>query len=108
MEPTAPDETQIPPSNEGNIPAGCGLAFLCQIGAGILSLFSLALDGNNKLGVILLCSWGLTQWIGIIPLIFRFKAEGKKQTIVGLVIMGSLGLLLSSACASTFYNFNVH
>ena len=53
--------------------------------------------------VLALSSWGLTQWLVLIPLIRGRLSAGKQNAALGLILTGCLGLLLSSACAATFY-----
>ncbi len=94
---------------EGSVLAGCGMAFLCQIILGVLGYFpfttlgaTLSREEFNPL-VFGLSSWGLTQWVGILPLVFIMRRRGKRRTVIGLLLMGAIGLLLSSACASVFW-----
>ncbi len=85
--------------DRGNVATGCTLAFLCQLAFIFIGVFGLAV-GNS---VVLLVGWGATQWIALIPLILRERANGRVATAKGLIIMGCLGVLLSSACAAIFF-----
>ena len=82
---------------------GCGV----QIGFFALSgLFMFLFDsqlagaGLAKYENWIFMSWGLTQWIAIIPMILSNQKKGRRSTVQGLVIAGAIGVLLSSACAS--------
>ncbi len=44
-------------------------------------------------------SWGLTQWIAIIPMIISNQKKGRRKNVQGLIIAGCIGVLLSSAHA---------
>lgn len=89
-------------SSQGNsIGLGCLFGCLCQVGfiaAGVLTAFSLP---GGKLQSVIFMSWGVTQWIALVPLILQQRGKGHSRTVQGLIVTGALGLLLSSACAST-------
>lgn len=91
--------------DQGSIFVGCGMALLCQVVLGVLGFFAIATihKAGTNWAVFALSSWGMTQWIGIVPAAFSMKRKGMKRTVIGLVLMGSIGLLLSSACASVFW-----
>jgi hypothetical protein len=91
--------------DKGSIFVGCGIALLCQIFLGVLGFFAIATihKAGMNWAVFALSSWGMTQWIGIVPLIFVMRRDGRKGTAKGLLLMGCIGLLLSSACASVFW-----
>jgi hypothetical protein len=82
---------------------GCGvqLAFLA-LGAAI----SYFLKGGND-SVIATMSFGVTQWIALIPLIMKERGEGHTRRVTGMIIAGCLGLLASTACGSMLMNFSV-
>jgi len=82
----------------GSVATGCFLGCACQIPFILLGLLALT-QSNHEL---LLASWGVTQWIALIPLIVRQRAKGHVATAKGLLIMGCIGVLLSSACAAFF------
>lgn len=64
--------------------------------------FVLAASFQGKLASFLFASWGVTQWIAIGPLIWRERSQGYPNRVTGLIIMGCLGVLLSSACGAMF------
>jgi len=86
----APDNT-----TKGSVGIGCLIGFLCQIGFIVLGILA-ALRLNS---MVLWSSWGVTQWFVLIPLILQQRGKGHSRTVQGLIITGSIGLLLSSACA---------
>ncbi len=88
-----------------NLLYGCGMGCLVQLAFGILGLLVgllLGFDYRNQSVIIAFSSWGVTQWIGLIPLIVHQRATGRPFTVLGVIITGGIGLLLSSACAGTF------
>jgi hypothetical protein len=110
--PAMPEPLPVPPPRPSNdtIALGCLMGFGTTVAFGILgALAAFAVDssGNGKLSDYLFVSWGVTQWIGIIPLIMNERQKGRKNRIKGLIIAGCLGLLLSSACASLLLNLNI-
>ncbi len=78
---------------------GVGLGCLSQLAALALAWFLASRAPVGKLPFLLLCSWGLTQWIALVPLILQQRAKDHPRTMQGLLITGAIGLLLSSACA---------
>jgi hypothetical protein len=74
---------------------------------GVLAGFAVDSGGHGKLSDYLMVGWGVTQWIGIIPLIVNERKKGRKNRIKGLIIAGCIGVLLSSACASILLNLNI-
>ena len=97
--PRDPDSPPEKPVNEGSVLKGCLMGCAAQI---IFFFVGLAASGamRGKWGAFAFVSWGITQWIAIIPLIFNADAEGHTSTKQGLLIAGSLGVLLSAACGS--------
>lgn len=65
---------------------------------GLLAAFA----AKGKLSGLLLASWGVTQWIVLGPLIWQQRSKGYPNRVVGMIIIGCLGLLLSSACGAMF------
>jgi len=53
-----------------------------------------------RLGNWLFVSWGVTQWVALVPLILQQKGKGHERTVQGMIASGALGVLLSCACAS--------
>ncbi len=86
-------------STGGSVGIGCLLGCLCQIGFFLLAMAG-AFTMNNQLSKFVSLSWGVTQWIALIPLIQSQRSKGHHATVQGLLIMGSIGVLLSSACAA--------
>lgn len=83
---------------------GCAVGFACQIGFWLLGSFlAFQADEHSKWPSILFVSWGLTQWTALVPLILRQKAMNHPNTVQGLLIAGSVGVLLSSACAGMMF-----
>ena len=90
-----------PVHGDGSLLEGFGMGCLTQFVLGLLSLLA-AVAGVGSIGkyvVVLAASWGLTQWIIIVPFIMRQRAKGHPKTVRGLLIAGGVGVLLSSACA---------
>jgi hypothetical protein len=48
--------------------------------------------------------WGLTQWLALIPQYLWFEKKGYPLAAKGVLIMGSLGVLLNGGCAFLFMN----
>ena len=97
-----PDLIQVPPDTVGR---GCLFGCLWQAGFIAASLLAAYVIRNSNLAGALLVSWGVTQWAALIPLILQQRAKGYPRTVYGLIIIGCIGLLLSSACASSFHHF---
>jgi hypothetical protein len=85
---------------------GCGTSIAFAV-LGIIAALTIDSAGNGKLSDYLFASWGVTQWIGILPLIANDQSKGRKKSVKGLIIAGCIGLLLSSACASILLNLNI-
>lgn len=106
MESEPPAFTQLDPqSSEDGVGRGCLYGCLCQaafIALGLIAVFASGSAKGPGLGF-LLVGWGLTQWIGILPLILRQRRQHHNETVKGLVLSGSIGLLLSAACAAMVY-----
>ena len=85
-------------ADKGNVVVGCLMGLACQIAFILIGIFGL-FAGNT---IVLLVGWGATQWIALIPMILRERANGHPATAQGMIIMGCIGLLLSSACATRF------
>ena len=89
-----------------SIPVGFGIGCTCQfgfflLGGAIASLASITDSRSIPFAAraALLLSWGITQWIALIPLIMSQRAAGNRKTVQGMIISGCIGVLLSSACA---------
>ncbi len=110
-----PSFAPISPNN-GSIIAGCLTGCAIQIGFFALgALLSFLFEsqivrmGLGKYEGFVFMSWGLTQWIGIIPMIRSNQSQGKSKNVQGLIITGAIGVLLSTACASMLSNLgNMH
>ena len=86
-----------PPADEGSIGAGCLWGCLVQVIAGITPLLFVGMiPATEKYFTIAAALFGVTQWLVLGPLIRLWWT--KKRTIVGIIIIGSLGTLLSSTC----------
>ena len=89
-----------PSSPNDNLFVGCLLGCAVQCGFFLVGLLAATAVKGNKLSGLLFLSWGVTQWIALGPLIWQQRAKGYPKRIVGMIITGCLGLLLSSACGS--------
>lgn len=107
-----PDENmsvEVPPlpKDDGSVLAGCG------IGCGVQVLFilifllisTLTHPLSNKASGTAVIVFGFSQWLLLGPLIWKLR--GKRQTVVGMVLTGVIGVLLSSACGATLMNFHL-
>jgi hypothetical protein len=104
-------------SLQNSLPVGCGLGCVSQVGflaltSGVAALLTI-LEGWGgpqvpfQIKQALFLSWGITQWIALIPLIINQRAAGHSKTVQGMIISGCLGVLLSSACATMFLSSTV-
>jgi hypothetical protein len=92
-----------PPPSGDSVGRGCLYGCLCQIGfIGFGSLAAVGLKGGN-LQSALFVSWGVTQWIALVPLIWQQKGKEHPRTVQGIIVTGSIGLMLSSACAAMIF-----
>jgi len=104
MESEPPTFTQLEQRSLGDgVGRGCLYGCFCQAAFIALGLVAVFAPGGPKGPVALLVGWGLTQWIGIVPLILRQRRQHHNETVKGLILSGSLGLLLSAACAAMVY-----
>jgi len=85
---------------------GCGVSIAFAV-IGVIAALTIDSAGSGKLSDYLFASWGVTQWIGILPLIANDQSKGRNKSVKGLIIAGCVGLLLSSACASILLNLNI-
>jgi hypothetical protein len=85
---------------------GCGTSIAFAV-LGVIAALTVDTAGKGKLSDYLFVSWGVTQWIGILPLIANNQSEGREKSVKGLIIAGCIGFLLSSACASILLNLNI-
>jgi hypothetical protein len=99
MDTEPPDLTQLAPDT---IRRGCLFGCLWQAGLVIVSLLAANCIRSSKLAGVLIVSWGLTQWIALIPLILQQRAKGYPRTVQGILITGCIGFLLCSLCGATF------
>jgi hypothetical protein len=99
-----PGEVPGPPPRPpaDNVLVGCGLGCLCQIGFLFLGFMAAGMS-RGRFGNWLAVSWGVTQWLAIGPLIWQQRSQGYRNRVVGLIITGCLGLLLSAACGSVLF-----
>lgn len=89
-----------PKETDDSLIQGCMMGCMIQILCLVLAIAGFLSVHSAMLGKILLCSWGFTQWIAIIPLVLKQRAEGRTGEVNGLLITGCIGLLLSSGCAT--------
>jgi hypothetical protein len=80
---------------------GFAIGCACQIVFFLLGMAgAFAINSSERLPNMLAASWGITQWIALVPLILKQRAKGRTRMVNGLIISGCIGVLLSSACAS--------
>lgn len=84
----------------GSVLTGCGLGCLVQFVCLAIGAIIAGAYGTSKYGYLAVAGFGFAQWIGLVPLIVHHRRRGQSNTVMGLCIMGGIGLLLSSACAS--------
>jgi hypothetical protein len=106
------DPPPLPPPRPSNdtVLVGCLMGCGTSVAFALLGLLAgLTVDsgGHGKLSDYLIVGWGVTQWIGIIPIIMSQRRAGNKNRVKGLIIAGCIGVLLSSACASILLNLNI-
>lgn len=82
---------------------GCGVQVVF-LGLGLLISMNLRSNNDSTLAAM---SFGVTQWIALIPLILNERAKGRTRRITGMLIIGCLGVLFSTACGSMLMNFTV-
>jgi hypothetical protein len=82
---------------------GCGTTIGCLIVCALL-----AFSVNGKMSDYLFMSWGVIQWIGLIPLILSQRSKGNMNRVKGLIVAGCITLLVSMACASMLSNLSFH
>jgi hypothetical protein len=110
--PTTLEPPPLPPPRPPNdtvlrgFAMGCGTSIAFAV-LGVIAALTIDSAGNGKLSDYLFAGWGVTQWIGILPLIANEQSKGRKKSIKGLIIAGCIGLLLSSACAGILLNLNI-
>ena len=100
-------EEQAPPRDRGRLIHGWAQGCITQLFffiVGFLLASAFRTLNNNGLVTLLWTGWGVAQWLVLVPLILKNKREGRTGTVQGLILSGSLGLLLSSACAGLFLN----
>jgi hypothetical protein len=95
-----PTFAQASPDSVGR---GCLFGCACQIGFIAAAFLAAYVIRNGKASEVLFVSWGVAQWAALIPLILRQRAKGYPRTVDGLIIIGCIGLLLSSACAGLLH-----
>lgn len=85
------------------------LGFAMGCGTTIASLAAcslLAFTVNGKASDYAFMSWGVLQWLGLIPLILSQRSKGLKNRAAGIIVSGSITLLVSLACASMLSNMS--
>ena len=59
--------------------------------------------GTGGFSLMIFFSWGIIQWIALVPLIMKQNAAGHPKTARGLKISGFLGFLLSVGSAGLLF-----
>src|SRR5689334_1795874 len=105
--PPIPFETPPVPPPAGlpndNFVAGCAMGCGVTL-ASVAVCVLIASLVNGKQSDYYFMSWGVVQWIGLIPLILSQRSKGYKNRVAGIVVAGSASLLVSLACASMISN----
>jgi hypothetical protein len=87
------------PADEGAVATGCAIG--CGVQVLFLTAIPLALSTlrvSSQATDMASVLFGLTQWIVLGPVIWKLR--GKQKTIIGIIITGTIGFMLSSACAA--------
>lgn len=79
-----------PGSDQRALNNGTGLGCLCQVAA----YFILASVWERAWPF-----WGFAAWIVVLPLALFLYRRGHRAIVKGMLIVGFIGMLLSSACA---------
>jgi hypothetical protein len=86
-------------------PIGFAVGCTCQFGflmvGGAIASFASITDSRIipfQAREVLLLSWGVTQWIALVPLIRSQRALGHTKTVRGMIISGCLGVVFSAIC----------
>jgi hypothetical protein len=90
-------DPRLAAQDTGSVGSGCLIGFLIQVLFLVLPLGLSTLGKRYQeyaLGTAAMA--GITQWVVLGPVIWRQRA--KRKTVKGIVIAGSIGFLLSSAC----------
>jgi hypothetical protein len=108
--PRPPSDADQP--QPGSFREGCGIGFLVQLSFLVLAIAG-AYSTNGQTAVYILSSFGLAQWLAILPMMGSQKSKGQTQTSNGLfaagmggVIVGSILFLLGSACGPSLFGFS--
>ncbi len=99
--PTSPGHADdSPPRRVDSFMFGCLLGGLITIAFAILMVFiGLSVSKSLMLSEYWFVSWGVTQWIGIVPMIMAERSKGHPKGVAGLIVAGCVGTLVSTACA---------
>jgi hypothetical protein len=99
--------TAVPPSGlpNDNFLSGCAMGCGTTI-ASVIVCALVAFTVNGKTSDYAFMSWGVVQWIGLIPLILTQRSKGYKNRVTGLIVSGCATLLASMACASMLSNMS--
>jgi hypothetical protein len=96
-----------PKDPRDHIGVGCAMGFgvqLAFLAVGVLIAMNLRSDtAVTAVGL----SFGVTQWIALIPLILNERAKGRPRRVTGMLIIGCLGVLASTACGYLLMNLNI-
>ena len=91
------------PREDDSIGRGVGFGCLTQFillaaGAGLMVILP-------NVGGYFVTLIGVSQWIVMVPMIRHFRSQGQTETVFGLIMIGSLGFMLTSGCAGVIYLF---
>jgi hypothetical protein len=82
---------------------GRGVAMAVMVQAATVTTAALAVVAPPF--IVCLSAFGLVQWIGLVPFMVREFKRGYRSSVKGMAIMGSIGLMLNTACAGLFLNY---
>lgn len=91
----------------GSIAAGLALSLACQLALLLVLGLWLGITKNILLYFVLLLS-GLAQWILVLPLMLRFRSQGKSATVRGMLIMSVLGMVVNAVFLATMFANNAN
>ncbi|MGA2183692.1 MAG: hypothetical protein ABSH47_11740 [Bryobacteraceae bacterium] len=85
---------EIERKREGSIWAGFGLAAAINVAAMIVGAVTLTI----VVGIFILLGIGLIQAAWIVPMVLRFRATGRRETMKGVIIAAAVTFLLNASC----------
>jgi hypothetical protein len=84
------DSSEI--GNEGSYVKGMATSLVFQAIAFLAGVCTLRTGG----GWFLMCSWGLTQWVLVLPMARRWNRRAETGAVKGMYAMSSLGAIPST------------